>query len=154
MFDFTSRFETGNKNLLTYVTSNTSDSSRINKDYITWNRTILLLFLFKQITTIVNSINIYRNIIVYFVIIGLGIHHSKNGLSIVWLDRYGVISERKKYFTKPSSNILFNRRSNEICLRNVNDHLHNIQKFGNQLISSKGKSHKIFNNWQIWLRSM
>lgn len=101
MFDFTSRFQTGNKNLLTYVTSNTSDSLRINNDYITWNHTILLLFLFKQITTIVNSINIHRNIIVYFIIIGLGIHRSKNGPSIVWLDRYEVISERireKKFY--------------------------------------------------------
>lgn len=140
MFDFTSRFQTGNKNLLTYVTSNTSDSSRISNDYFTWNHTILLLFFFKQITTIVNSINIHRNIIVYFVIIGFGIHRFKNESNIVWLDRYEVISERireKKIlrnFLQISYSIVDPTKFVFVMWTIICTTL----KFSNQLISSKG----------------
>lgn len=117
---------------------------------------IIIIILFKQIT-IVNSINIHRNIIVYFVIIGLGIHHSKNGPSIVWLDRYEVISERIR-----EKKILQNLLQISYSIVDPTKFVFvmwmiicTTLKFSNQLIiSSKGKSHKTFNSWQIWLRSI
>lgn len=117
---------------------------------------IIIIILFKQIT-IVNSINIHRNIIVYFVIIGLGIHRSKNGPSIVWLDRYEVISERIR-----EKKILQNLLQISYSIVDPTKFVFvmwmiicTTLKFSNQLIiSSKGKSYKTFNSWQIWLRSI
>lgn len=117
---------------------------------------IIIIILFKQIT-IVNSINIHRNIIVYFVIIGLGIHRSKNGPNIVWLDRYEVISERIR-----EKKILQNLLQISYSIVDPTKFVFvmwmiicTTLKFSNQLIiSSKGKSHKTFNSWQIWLRSI
>lgn len=115
---------------------------------------IIIIILFKQIT-IVNSINIHRNIIVYFVIIGLGIHRFKNGPSIVWLDRYEVIRIREKKILQNLLQISYSIVDPAKFVFVMWMIICTTLKFSNQLIiSSKGKSHKTFNSWQIWLRSI